>query len=254
MKVISFEIKGDLAHFRRPYTNLSRLTYKVPPRMTIAGLLSGIIGLERDSYYNIFDEKSFSVSVEPLTELQTVRIPQNVVGTADEDMEKFNSRGGGPTLRVLSPLSYKQRAIEYISHPRYRIFFTLDNSEIQSEIFETLKENRFSYTPKLGTARCLASIRNVQEVTCNRINNKCTVYSPVTDVESIVDVGGKTVATEKITSAFKLSEGSRGTTQRKPTGFLQYAFETNGDGLTVEPSETQEIIELSELGTCVELY
>ncbi|NGP61247.1 CRISPR-associated protein Cas5 [Paenibacillus thiaminolyticus] len=55
MKVLSLRLRGKMAHFRRYYSNSSALTYSVPPRTTIAGILAGLLGYERDSYYELFD-------------------------------------------------------------------------------------------------------------------------------------------------------------------------------------------------------
>ena len=49
MKIIVFDIKGKFAHFRKFYTNSSSLTYGIPPRTAICGILAAILGLERDS-------------------------------------------------------------------------------------------------------------------------------------------------------------------------------------------------------------
>jgi len=51
MEILSFELCGKVAHFRKFYSNASALSYTLPPRTTILGLLAGILELPRDSYY-----------------------------------------------------------------------------------------------------------------------------------------------------------------------------------------------------------
>lgn len=51
MDILSFELCGKVAHFRKFYSNASALSYTLPPRTTILGLLAGILELPRDSYY-----------------------------------------------------------------------------------------------------------------------------------------------------------------------------------------------------------
>lgn len=55
MKVLSLRLCGKMAHFCRYYSNSSALSYSVPPRTTITGILAGLLGYERDSYYERFD-------------------------------------------------------------------------------------------------------------------------------------------------------------------------------------------------------
>lgn len=52
-----------MAHFRRYYSNTSALSYTVPPRTTLIGLFAGLLGYERDSYYEIFSTSSCHVAV-----------------------------------------------------------------------------------------------------------------------------------------------------------------------------------------------
>ena len=47
MKVLVFDIYGDLAHFRKFYTTSSPLTFPFPPPSTIKGMLGAIIGVDK---------------------------------------------------------------------------------------------------------------------------------------------------------------------------------------------------------------
>lgn len=63
MEVLSLHLKGKMGHFRRYYSNSSSLTYSIPPRTTICGLLAGILGMGRDSYYEKFSLESCDIAV-----------------------------------------------------------------------------------------------------------------------------------------------------------------------------------------------
>jgi len=52
-----------MGHFRRYYSNSSSLTYSIPPRTTICGILAGILGMERDSYYEQFSVDNCDIAV-----------------------------------------------------------------------------------------------------------------------------------------------------------------------------------------------
>lgn len=66
-RIISFKLCGKFAHFRKFYTNSSSLSYLVPPRTVVIGLLASILKIPRDEYYEIFSEEKckISVSVSP---------------------------------------------------------------------------------------------------------------------------------------------------------------------------------------------
>jgi CRISPR-associated protein Cas5h len=63
MKILSFHLKGKMAHFRRYYSNSSALSYTIPPRTTIIGIVAGMLGYPRDSYYEAFSKDQCKVAV-----------------------------------------------------------------------------------------------------------------------------------------------------------------------------------------------
>lgn len=83
-KVLVFDIKGPMAHFRKYYTNSSSLSYLFPPRTVVVGLIAGLLGLpsERhtnekgDIYYEKFDGKSCLVAISLRSKVR--RIMQTV--------------------------------------------------------------------------------------------------------------------------------------------------------------------------------
>ena len=56
ISVISFRYFGRYGHFRKPYSNVSSLSYPFPPRTAIAGLLGAIIGVPKEAVTNKFDD------------------------------------------------------------------------------------------------------------------------------------------------------------------------------------------------------
>lgn len=51
MQVLAFDLVGKLAHFRKYYANNTAMSFSVPPRTTLMGVLAAMLGLPRDSYY-----------------------------------------------------------------------------------------------------------------------------------------------------------------------------------------------------------
>ena len=46
MKVVVFDVKGDIGHFRRPDTTATHLTYPFIPPTAVKGLVGAILGIE----------------------------------------------------------------------------------------------------------------------------------------------------------------------------------------------------------------
>ena len=47
-KIIIFDIWGDYAHFKKPYTTTSPLTYSIPSRTALTGIIGAIMGIRKD--------------------------------------------------------------------------------------------------------------------------------------------------------------------------------------------------------------
>ena len=78
-KLIAFDIWGDYGYFRRGYTSTSTITYPFPSRTTIAGLISGILGLEKDSYHDIFSENNSKLGLRILNPIKKININLNYI-------------------------------------------------------------------------------------------------------------------------------------------------------------------------------
>uniref|UniRef100_A0A7C5V276 CRISPR-associated protein Cas5 n=1 Tax=Caldicellulosiruptor owensensis TaxID=55205 RepID=A0A7C5V276_9FIRM len=76
MKFLVFELKGKFAHFRKFYTNSSSLSYLVPPRTVIEGIIAAILGFERDTYYEVLSSENLFVALQKIE--KTYKIVQTV--------------------------------------------------------------------------------------------------------------------------------------------------------------------------------
>jgi CRISPR-associated protein Cas5h len=57
MKVLVFDVWGEFGHFRKHYTTTSPLTYSIPPRTAIAGMIAAIEGFGKDEYLQYFSKE-----------------------------------------------------------------------------------------------------------------------------------------------------------------------------------------------------
>ena len=72
LSVIAFDIKGKMAHFRKYYSNSSCLSYFIPPRTTIIGIIAGLLGRPRDEYYEEFSLEQCNIGIAVLSSLKKI--------------------------------------------------------------------------------------------------------------------------------------------------------------------------------------
>lgn len=151
MKVLVTDIYGSFAHFRVIYTNANALSYSFPPRTTIAGMIAGIIGKERDSYYDEFSQKNIRISVRGIKRIKKQVFVVNYYKTEKEKIRALLDRKFEtyPTkLELVLPdgddiLGYRV----YIGEG--------ENRELYEEIKRAFEEKRMKYSLSLGLSEFL---------------------------------------------------------------------------------------------------
>ena len=151
MEFLVFDVKARYAHFRKIYTNSSSLSYSVPPRTTIEGLIAAILGYERDSYYDIFSSENLKIAVKKLSSTRKIVQSLNYI--------KATSIG-----KIISPDEHTQIPFEILTGENgvgFRIYVNHTDDEIFHRLEELLKENKVHFIPYLGAAPFNCSINYV---------------------------------------------------------------------------------------------
>jgi CRISPR-associated protein Cas5h len=193
-----FTIRAGFGHFRKVGTNSAKPTYRIPPRTTVVGLLAGILGFDRDSYYDHFQADNSAIAIVPLTNPHTLSLSLTTVNTkADEAIKYVPSDIDHYThgVKALTPESYseldRQRdPYEMLVDPAYRIYIAVADDELDNELFSRLDDSRYHYSPSLGLSECLAEIRDVER---HEISQE-TPETGTIEVDSAVHTTAESVA------------------------------------------------------------
>lgn len=165
MEIISFDVCGKLAHFRKYYANNTAFTYSMPPRTTVIGLLAAILGYERDSYYEQLASSHVRIGLRVMHPVKKAFHRLNLLsiksrGDALDGTGDFTGAGG----RIQTPFEVVSGQHLGRDLVVYRVFLAPgadDNGEFQRLKAALLhRQQRFNLT--LGTANFSAWIENVQ--------------------------------------------------------------------------------------------
>ncbi|MGE5634535.1 MAG: CRISPR-associated protein Cas5 [Deltaproteobacteria bacterium] len=80
-KILAFDVWGEYACFRRPYSTTSPLTFPFPTRTAVSGFVGAILGLDRDSYYDDFSNENCKIGINLLSPIRKTYIGQNLIDT-----------------------------------------------------------------------------------------------------------------------------------------------------------------------------
>ena len=160
-KLLVFDVWGDYAHFRTYYTTSSPLSYAVPPKPTLYGMISAIIGLEKENndYLNYFQNGSCKIAICILSEIRKVRWTLNLINT--------KGQGGSHLFLLIKKKGHEPRTqirTEYVKDPRYRIYFHHQDQTIYDKLKENLNQHTSFYTPSFGLSELLANFKYQGEV------------------------------------------------------------------------------------------
>ena len=129
MKALVFDIKGDYGHFRKFYTTSSPLTFSIPPRTTVCGIIGALIGLDKKEYLKYFKKEEAKIAIQILQPINKTRLSINLIDTkkAKEYYSKIEKR--------------TQVTYELLKNPSYRIYFYHSNKELYKKVKLFLEEN-----------------------------------------------------------------------------------------------------------------
>lgn len=161
MKVVAFDVKSSLAHFRRPDTTATQLTYPFIPPTAAKGMVGAILGIEdfvtRDS-----------IGIQLLSKVEIVSQQLSLLG-----------KGGGTVFN-------RPTTIQLLVQPSYRIYYGGD--EYADELEERLSNQQAVYTTYLGSAFALTTPHYVGTWSLQEIKpSSSTCYSKTVVPVELID-------------------------------------------------------------------
>ncbi len=142
VKLLVFELKAELAHFRRPDTTATHATYPFITRTALRGLLGSILGLDH------WGGEAWT-GVQLLSPVATRAQQLSLLSK-----HYLGSGGSKPTDPLNRPTS-----IELLIKPHYRVYYCGD---LFDELHESLEQNLSVYHTYLGSAFAMTKPRFIE--------------------------------------------------------------------------------------------
>jgi len=227
-RCLSFTIRSTWGHFKRVGRSVTKQTYRIPPRTTVAGLLAAIVGSDRDSYYDIFQDDNSAIAITSLSDLRTVNVPTTGLGT-DPGQDVTQTSGHWRSYQLTYQDTTKDRQLhsyEVLTDPAYRIDVAVENTDFYESLRDHLANGTSVYPPSLGKSEYLATIENVT------IDSSPTRGSDFEAIDSVVPVSlsdtipqpGVSYGVERSPAVMEAESGGRRTTR-----FDDYVYTKHSD-------------------------
>ncbi len=153
-----FDLWGDYGHFRTIYATSSPLTYPFPPKPSLIGILSAMIGFDKAVYLNEFYRSDFWIAVRILNPVKKIRLTENY-----SEVKKWKPEtrvkmliGEKVGLKDDMLLTHTQIRLEMLKDPKFRIYIHHSDKQIMDKLEAVLKSHSPEYTITLGLSENLA--------------------------------------------------------------------------------------------------
>ncbi|MBM7624058.1 type I-B CRISPR-associated protein Cas5b [Sporohalobacter salinus] len=229
-KLLLFDIWADYAHFKKYYTTTSPLTFAIPPKTTLYGIVGAILGLDKEEYLDYFQDGKCNIGIEIKNPIKKTRINLNLINTKSA---KLMSRIDNRT----------QIKTEYLKDVRYRVYFQHQDDEIYNKLKKYLFEHKSVYSISLGLSENLANFEFIGEYEVAEIDNNedwidvASVLRVDSDYLSKGDIdfsqGDREYYSDKVALEMK--------PDREVTDYGQIIFEGNGKSIRAKPKKYYEL-------------
>lgn len=176
-QILVFDIESEYGHFRKFNTTTSPLTYSIPTRPAIAGILGAVLGIEREtapgkfkevgaSVAEMFAKSKAAIAVQLLNATKKVNVGFNLIDTKKS---------------FINIAQRTQIEFELLKEPAFKIFVNVEDEQLLQELADRLEKNQTFFTPYLGLSQFTAtlSFKGISKLTPQPMNGFQEVITAV---------------------------------------------------------------------------
>ena len=166
LPIISFRYHAKYGHFRKPYSNVSSLSYPFPPRTALAGLLGAILGIPKAEVPVVLNENNLKIAIKIEMPIKTIthvtNLRQDGSGGINYSIKRSNKTKKQNELKKVQDWNMAtQIPQEILRFPSYILYVHL--RENMEELVSRIKNERYVYTPCMGLSGFLAGLEYISE-------------------------------------------------------------------------------------------
>jgi len=147
MRLLSFKCKGRFGHFLRAEGGVSALSYPVPPRTVILGVIGAVLGLEKDQAPLVLEPAHIALAGRlPQTHWHTAKFRQDADRVERLPWSIDAKQRGSKPKAIDLPKIISQ---EWLFNPSYQIWCALPN-DYHDGLEGRIRERRWHFQPYFG--------------------------------------------------------------------------------------------------------
>ncbi|RJO60656.1 CRISPR-associated protein Cas5 [candidate division WS5 bacterium] len=229
MKLIAFRLQGRFGHFLRADAGASAISYPVPPRTVVIGIIGAVLGLAKDQPQEFLEPVHVAVAGSvPVTHWHKAKLrkdPPEAIPWRVKITQKLDKDTKPEKATLITQ--------EWLFNPSYEIWAALPEP-YQSELEARLKERRWHFQPSLGLSEMMADLEYTGTIGTEKLPPGTYPVETVIRQENIqLDI--KTVYQGKL--AINLLRMPRTVTPERVFSHARYLLERDGCPVAVRTND-----------------
>ena len=159
-EILIFDISSEYGHFRKYNTTTSPLTYSIPTRTAIAGVLGAILGMEREIADGVYP--AGAIPVQEYFGKVNCEIAVKILHPVKKENMAINLINTKTSFFDLSKAGRTQIEFELLKEPKFRVYLAMKNQDTLNMLAERIRLKKHHFSPYLGLAQFTASIDFVE--------------------------------------------------------------------------------------------
>jgi CRISPR-associated protein Cas5h len=157
MKLISFQITGRYGHFLRAEGGASALTYPVPPRTAILGIIGAVLGLKKDQSQILLEPAHIALSGKlPQMHWHKAKFRKDPPETLTTTIKRTQK-----TEKATKPEKATLIGQEWLFNPCYTVWISIPEPHF-TDLERRLIEKRWHFQPSLGLSEMMAELNYLE--------------------------------------------------------------------------------------------
>lgn len=234
---VTFSYAGRFGHFLRAEASASALSYPVPPRTVLLGMLGAVLGLEKDTPQIELKDALVAVAGEqPRTHWHRAKFRKEIPTPLPEHLKVGAKGSDKPEKATL----IKQ---EWLIRPNYQVTVNLPEPH-HAELARRLKARTWHYSPSLGLSEMTADLTFIDEGEATPLLDETTVRCESVAARAEVTIAGQDFLSDGL--ALQVIRMPREVTPDRIFTHADYLVERGGRPIPITTSKAYRLLGAGE--------
>lgn len=233
MKLISFRLSGRFAHFLRAEASRNALSYPIPPRTVILGIIGAVLGLPKDEPQVVLEPAYIAISGKlPKTHWHRAKFRKDPPAPLPYIVKKTQKSEKNTALEKATLILQ-----EWLFNPAYTVWVSIPDPYF-NKLERRLKERHWYFTPSLGLSEMIANIEYLGSPMCFHLPKK--IY----DIQSVFQQGAGSLDIEQIFKkelTIHLLQMPRTVTSNRVFSHCRYIVELKSKPIPVNTNQAYKV-------------